>query len=160
MTAESTINRWWSLICLAALMTCLAIGCGESEIEHTIPELVPVKGTLVLDGKPEPGVMVTLMPHGSTGGQSAFAITGSDGAFELQYSMGNLPGCPQGTYAVLCSKLVTPEGQPIPEGANAADVMAKDKIPMKYRSVEAPFQTVEVSSAGVSDLKIDLKTKG
>lgn len=153
------INQCWSLICLVALIACTSLGCGQEQVEHPIPDLVPVKGTLVINGHPEPGVVVTLMPQGSTPGQSAFGITDENGAFECQYAMGG-DGCPQGTYAVLCSKLVTPDGQPIPEGSNAADVMAEDKIPMKYRSLERPFQTVEVSSAGISDLTIELKTKG
>lgn len=160
MSKMERINRWWPLICLAALLTCLGIGCSqETTVEHSIPDLFPVKGTLVVDGKPEAGVLVTLMPQGETAGQSATGITDSNGTFECEYAMGGT-GCPQGTYAVLCSKLVTPDGQPIPEGANAADVMAEDKIPMKYRSLERPFKTVDVTSAGLSNLMIELKSKG
>lgn len=153
------IDRWWPLICLAVLTTCFGIGCGQQSVEHELPALVPVKGQLVLDGQPEPGVMVTLMPQGSTTGQTAFGITNESGAFEIEYAMGGA-GCPQGSYVIICSKLVTPDGKPIPEGKTAADVMAKEKIPVKYRSLDKPFQTVTVGATGVGELRIEIKSKG
>ena len=159
MLTLERIDRWWPLICLAVLSICMGLGCGQEQAEFDLPDLVPVNGFLVIDGKPEPGVMVTLIPQGSTTGQSAFGITDENGAFACQYAMGG-EGCPMGTYAILCSKLVTLDGQPIPEGTNAADVMAQDKIPMKYRRLDEPFQTVEVTAAGVSSLTIQLQSKG
>ena len=154
----NNLNRWWPAIALCVICLLAGIGCGSSAPAVEVPPLLPVKGTVLIDGTPTPGVSVTLLPTGKTKGQVAYAVSDDAGAFEILYAP-DTPGCPEGAYAVLCSKLVTPEGQPVPEGTNAADVMAKDLLPVKYRDAGSPFQTVEVAAPGIEDLKLELQTK-
>jgi len=152
------INQIWPLIMICALVCCLGVGCGTSEAEYETPELVPVEGTVMINGKPEAGVVVTLSPLGTTSGQVAYGMTDDSGKFVCEYSQGGV-GCPQGQYAITCSKLFTPEGKPVPEGASAADVMAKDMIPPRYRNYQSPFMSQEVGPTGITNLMIDLKMK-
>ncbi len=68
------MNRILSIVaCSAAL--CLS-GCGESG-----PPLGKVTGTVTLDGKPMPKIMVVFVPK--DGGQTSTATTKSDGTYEL-----------------------------------------------------------------------------
>jgi hypothetical protein len=55
--------------------------------------------------------------------------------------------------------LVTPDGKPIPEGASAADVMAKNLIPPRYRNSQNHFMTEQIRPTGNTNMNIDLKLK-
>jgi len=152
------LNQAWPIIIICALVCCLGIGCGQTQAEYETPELVPVEGVVTINGQPEPGVLVTFNPMGSTSGQIAYGLSDSSGKFVCEYSQGGV-GCPQGQYAVTCSKMVTPDGKPIPEGASAADVMATDMIPARYRDYREPFMTEQVGPTGLKNLTVDLKMK-
>ncbi|MBD3672359.1 MAG: hypothetical protein HUJ26_02430 [Planctomycetaceae bacterium] len=152
------VNQFWPIIILCALICCMGIGCGQTQAEYEVPELAPVEGVVTINGKPEAGVLVSLTPMGTTSGQVSYGLSDSAGKFVCEYSQGGV-GCPQGQYAVTCSKMVTPDGKPIPEGASAADVMARDMIPARYRDPQNPFMTEQIGSAGNTNLTIDLKIK-
>jgi hypothetical protein len=139
---------WLTTVCV-----CLA-GCGEEIPVEETPQLAPVTGTDVIDGRPAAGVAVTFTPARTTTGNGAYATTGGDGAFTLEYRTGS-PGIPAGDYVVLFSKLVQADGSPIPPGKTAADVMAVDQIPEKYRQSARPLNQINVPpSGGNYDFKI------
>jgi len=75
-----------SSIALSVLL-CTA-GCGSNR-----PKLVPVKGTVTVDGKPIEGALVTFLPQFA--GQPAIGTTIADGTFTLTthpHGQGAMPG--------------------------------------------------------------------
>ncbi len=74
--------RWLSR---SALVAMLCAGCGEKTVE-TLPKY-PVSGTVLVNGKPQAGVMVTLTPVGDTAtgpnARGAAGVTDAEGNFEL-----------------------------------------------------------------------------
>jgi len=152
------LNQVWPIVIICVLVCCLGLGCGQTQAEYEVPELVPVEGVVTINGKPEAGVVVTFTPMGTTSGQIAYGVSDESGKFFCEYSQGGV-GCPVGQYGVTCSKMVTPDGNPIPEGATAADVMAKDLIPARYRNYHNPFKVEQVGPTGLTNLTIDLKMK-
>jgi len=146
-------QRLTSLIVVCGFL----VGCGGGE-EAKIPPLAPVSGTVKMDGKPLQGAVLSFLPKGATAGHMVTAVTDAEGKFACQYSNG-APGCPAGEYQVLISKLLTPDGKPIPEGSTAADVGAVETIPMRYRDPEAPSGSVMIPQGGKTDLNYDLKSK-
>jgi hypothetical protein len=77
---------------LAALLA-LAGGCGRGG-----PELVPVRGTVTLDGKPVEGASVTFIPQFP--GQPALGSTDARGKFTLKthpHGNGAMPGTHKAT---------------------------------------------------------------
>ena len=69
-------RRTLSNLVLLALIILLSSGCGDSG-----PELAPVSGTVLLDGKPVEGASVTFMP--AAGGRPATGTTNASGEFQL-----------------------------------------------------------------------------
>ncbi len=99
-----------ALVLLASAMAICTIGCGRSDL----PELGRVQGTVTLDGKPLPGVMVTFQPQK---GRPATANTDSEGRYDLMYVHG-VKGATIGPNEV---RVVWPDG-----------AEAKAPIPPKY----------------------------
>lgn len=64
---------------LLALALFISIGCGGSDT----PELGFVTGTVTMDGKPLPGVMIAFMP---ASGRPSTANVDQDGKYELFYT--------------------------------------------------------------------------
>jgi len=137
-----------SLLCLS--------GCGE---EANIPDdMVPVTGTVTLDGKPLAGATVSFVPDGVTKGAGSYGVTSADGKYELQGTQGGA-GAAVGYYRVMISKLVMPDGSPIPaDTQSATDVGAKDLLPAIYSSYDVGTLTAEVPAQGGA-INFDLKSK-
>jgi hypothetical protein len=142
---------------LTTTLLIAAAGCGQGGNTLTIPELVPISGKVLLDGKPLAAAQVFFLPKGTTGGQMCYASTGDDGSFALKYVNG-AEGCPKGEFVMQISKLLTPDGKPIPEGQTAADVAAVDIIPRRYKDPESPMNSVMVSGPK-TDFNIELKSR-
>ena len=87
----------------------------------------------------------------------ASGSTDAEGKFTLVYRTG-APGIPAGDYVVVHTKLTMPDGSPIPEGKTAADVMAVDQIPERYRRTDNPRNAVSVPEGGKT-FDFDLKSK-
>lgn len=146
------MQRYAGLMIVA--IVCLGCGGGKS---LKVPELVPVKGKITLDGKPLESAQVLFQPKGGTAGQGAYASTAEDGSFTLKYNSGQ-EGCPKGEYVIMITKLLTPDGKAVPAGQNAADVDARDIIPARYKDPDAPLNSIMISGPN-SDVNIDLKSK-
>tara|TARA_R100000789_G_scaffold100375_1_gene110180 strand:+ start:29926 stop:30381 length:456 start_codon:yes stop_codon:yes gene_type:complete len=119
------------IVCLAVIT---AVGC-SAEKSDNIPELlIPVTGTVQMDGKPLGGTAVKFLPQGDTKGKGGYAITDASGNFEAKdYSMAE--GIEPGVYNVTFSKIAMPDGNPIPEGQTAADVGALEILPPHLTAV-------------------------
>jgi hypothetical protein len=147
-----SVRSW----CLLGLGLVLA-GCSQGVEEEVVPPLETVTGTVQIDGKPSAGVAVTFVPAENNTGNPCSGSTDASGAYSLTHRTG-APGIPAGDYVVVFSKLTMPDGSPIPEGQTAADVMAVDQIPERYRTIPNFEMTVSVPKGGKT-FDFDLKSK-
>jgi hypothetical protein len=131
-------------------------GCGSAGAAPALT-LSPVEGEVKIDGSPLPGVSVRLTPRGATRGQGAYGVTDAAGKYVCMHPSGQ-PGCEQGEYVVLFSRLTTRDGKPIPEGANAADLEAKESLPARYQNPESTQSLVTVKGEP-NRFDFTLKTK-
>jgi hypothetical protein len=139
-----TIGGIW--IAVAAIAA--ACGCGAPKPK---PEtLVPVSGIVKLDGKPTEGIRMMFHPTGETKGLGGcWAITDQDGKFKVIH-WSNKEGLPPGSYHVVFSRKVKPDGTPL----------GKDDSPTMTQSIEsiAPMYS-NIAKAGLHN-KVDVPDKG
>ncbi|QDT40187.1 Bacterial Ig-like domain (group 1) [Gimesia alba] len=141
--------KWNKQFIIIALMVGLVTGCGGSASE--VPdELIPVTGTVKLDGKPTANITVVFNPGKKTAGTGGYGVTDSEGKYSVTHRS-NKPGIEPGEYIVTFSKMGLPDGSPIPEGKDAADVGAVQLLPEKYtnpnREMNLTMATVKAPSA-------------
>ncbi|WP_164101480.1 carboxypeptidase-like regulatory domain-containing protein [Candidatus Laterigemmans baculatus] len=133
----------------------MTLGCNaEPEME-----VVPVSGTVQLDGKPVEGVSITLLPQSNGMRAAGFGTTDSNGQYTLQAGP-EIEGVPPGNYRVLFSKMAMPDGSPIPPDAMAADVGAVNVLPEKYNSVEFSGVTLTVPPPNAEATNFELSSSG
>jgi hypothetical protein len=145
--------RRWSLLAVA----CLALlGCGGDDG----PKLVPVSGTVLLNGQPLSSAHVTFLPTGETRGTGADGKTDANGVFTLK-ARHRGPGAVAGTYKVVISKMVKADGSDItPEDATPPVLSgAREIIPASYSSHAASTLTATVPEEGSSELRFEIKTR-
>jgi autotransporter-associated beta strand protein len=126
------------------LWSCLVLaiaGCGGRSGE---PKLMPVAGTVTLDGKSLSGVTISFVPEGETHGNGG-GYTGNDGTYQLVAACGG-KGVPVGEYRVVATKLVTPDGSDFRFGDKAGVVegLARQILPIKYRNAQQSVLTATV----------------
>lgn len=129
-------------------------GCGSSETGPDI-EMIPVTGTVVMDGKPLAGAMVEFHPTGSTKGNGAYGLTDESGKFTLTDFHSN-PGCPPGEYGVTFSKITQPDGSPIPPGTQQGQVAMKEQIPPVYNLFK-PHSIIQGATVKGPDSQFDFQ---
>lgn len=110
-------------------LAAVLVGCGGPDRKSSEP-LIPVIGTVTLDGQPLDEADVNFVPEGSTLGQGGYGRTGKDGTFKASTPFGE-PGLAAGSYRVVIQKLVTPDGKAF---AGSVD----PNIP----PIEAPYREV------------------
>ena len=125
-------------------MAGFVVGCGGGV---NVPKLVPVSGTVQIKGQPASGVTVTFSPTGQSKGTGATGATGPDGKYELVHRSGQ-PGIEPGQYAVTFSRLVMPDGSPLPAGTSPTDVGAEESIPERFRDPTNLTHTADVKPEG------------
>ncbi len=152
---------------IPCLGLCLLLGCGDSR-----PKLVPVEGTLSLDGKPLAYKSILFLPEEGTAHNGAGGWTDGDGQYYLLAVLFGITsdyrGCPPGRYRVVVSEPMFPLsaadfGPPNveEEGDEPAPALAptnsppKTRIPALYSSERTTTLIVEVPEAGGTlDLKM------
>lgn len=99
-----------SLLFVPGLITVFfSVGCGGS-----VEALVPVGGTLLVDGMPLDGVDVNFIPE-KANHRGGTGTTDAAGAFTVKDLGQNLPGLPVGKYLVSYSRRRLPNGSAAPE---------------------------------------------
>lgn len=143
---------------LGVLLVSFAVGCGGGR-DSSLPDLVPVNGTVTLDGKPLAGAMVTFLPVGATRGRSCYGVTGEDGRYELTES-GTNKGSPVGEFSVLVNKWVMPDGSDMPKDSqvSAMEAGAQELLPSQY-SLEGTSQLKATVPAGGGTIDFALTSK-
>ena len=129
--------RNWIALFPTALLTALA-GCGGG------PKIVPVSGTVTVDGKPLTQGYIQVVPNGW---RPAVAKIGPDGRFTLTTTDAN-DGCPVGTHdvAIIASEQVDA-------------VSVRWHAPKKYADIATSQLTVTIAD-GRNDVNIDLTWAG
>lgn len=122
-----TSPRWTTATTLGCLIACaLAAGCGGSDYD-----LVPISGTVTLDGAPLAGGVINFQPFApagaTTGGPGSTARIGSDGRFELATVQG-APGAVLGQHQVKIYSY-SPES-PVASDSDAGP--PQERVPPKY----------------------------
>jgi len=148
---RSTIMFVGCVITLTAVL-----GCGGNKRGANAPALVPVNGTVTLDGKPVSGALVTFIPTGSTRGKGAYGVTDENGRYELSEDGAN-KGAPAGEYRVVCNKWVMPDGSDLPRDSKVApdEAGAKEFFPRKYSNeAETELKATVSASGGTIDFKL------
>jgi hypothetical protein len=94
---KSSFGRF--VVAGGAVVGLIACGCSSGEAEF-----VPVRGTIVLDGKPLALKQVVFSPEAGTPGLGSGALTQADGSFELLATVGGavktIKGVRPGEYRV------------------------------------------------------------
>lgn len=145
-------------LAIVILFAGMVNGCGGNSAE--VPdELIPVSGTVKLNGEPASNITVIFNPGKGTVGTGGYGVTDSTGKYTVTHRSNKL-GIEPGEYVVTFSKMGLPDGSPIPEGKDAADVGAVQLLPNKYtnpnREMNLTIATVK-SPAATLDYEITSK---
>jgi hypothetical protein len=155
---------------MIAAVGCLAMvaGCGGNEEDRVA--LVPVSGTLTLDGKPLEGVIISFVPDASNAKPQTDGgdLTGPGGTFEAKYR--NRNGLAPGKYTVTVARpgkgepgdiagtsAVTGVAVP-PTHKGQAGKKEKEPPPWPYGDASTTPLKQTVPPGGSTGLKIDLKS--
>lgn len=140
-------KRLISGLTLSVVMSLMAtIGCGDSGMT-----LVPLTGTLTLDGEPLPFKSVMLVPIEGTPGHGAGGYSDGQGNYTLRAivpgAVKDYPGCPPGKYQVVVTEpqipiseadFANPAAQMAPETDEPAPAIALMGMPKKQAKGAIP----------------------
>jgi len=142
-------NCRWALLLASAMVA----GCGGRDPD--LPPLVPVDGTVRLDGQPLSHATVTFYPVGQTRGVGGAAYTDENGRYEAE--SGSEKGLPAGQYRVFVSKLVMPDGSPYSakEGVPPMESDAREAVPLRYTDMDqSPLEATVPRAGGTIDFEL------
>lgn len=122
-----------STLLVATLVLGITAGCSRDHRYDSLPELVPVTGTVTLDGKPLAKANLTFIPVGSTKGQTCRGLTDEKGRYEAMVTEDH-KGLPVGEFRVVCNKWVMSDGSDLPAGTTAPpwEIGANELLPPRY----------------------------
>lgn len=136
----------WRRLLPAGILIALFLGCGASTDG---PPLVPVSGTVTLDGKALSGALVTFIPSGQTGGTDVSGRTDRQGRYELVSPKGRL-GAVVGRYKVTVSRLLLPDGAEYTPDPDVPPIEspARESLPPHYSDADRTQLTATVAEGG------------
>lgn len=143
------------------LSTSLLLGCGGAPVE----KLVPVGGTLLIDGKPLDGVVITFTPELTKKSRGGFGTTDAAGAFTVTHMGQNEPGLAPGKYSVSYSRMRLPDGSAAPKPEPGKPVNPKhiqvETLPMQMTAPDprATARQVEIPKDGNTKLELKANKK-
>jgi hypothetical protein len=150
--------RFFSILLLGCGVLILGMtGCGGGGADQ--PDLVPVSGTVKLEGQPAPGIAVMFFPVGVTRGTTYYANTDSSGLYTLQASNGQ-QGAPVGEYKVTCSKYAMPDGAPFTSDGTESPEMAgaKELLPPRFSNQsQTELKATVPTGGGTIDFEVTTK---
>lgn len=138
----------------------LSLGCGGGGQGQDDVSLTPVKGIVTVDGKPEFGVSLVLIPK-EQGNQTAggAGATDAEGNVTFKYRDGR-DGMPPGTYSMVATWVRMPDGSAVPPDAMPENVGAKNLLNNEYSNPETTPFTVTVAEGVNEPVKVDLFRAG
>jgi len=154
--------------CFGVLGLLFLIGCSGGEpVPEAYSNLVPVSGTVLLDGKPLQGASITFSPIGDDAVRRAYGLTDESGRYELMTpvrgrSVDETKGAIPGRYAVFINKLQMPDGTELPPDLTHADAMeqgAQESLSARYSNPEKTQLTAEIPSVGEKPVEFNFELK-
>jgi hypothetical protein len=152
------MNRFHRLTAL--LVICCLSSCGEKRLTPKINKVpvVPVKGSVKVDGKPEANVVVRCVPLGDFQPKDLTNALGGRTNEDGEYTLGTYEvddGVPPAEYALL---FLWPEMAL--KKSSRTDEAKHDRLKGKYSKLENPALKIKVESDKPLVLdELDLKTK-
>jgi len=132
-------------------------GCGADIPVPKPSQLVPVEGSITIKGEPLEGALVIFSPS-SSGGFLAHGYTDSRGHYtaETRNGDGIEPGAAPGSYQVMVSRMVKPDGTPLLDASEApANVGAVESVPVQYSNpTESKLRAAVGQSGGTFDFNL------
>jgi hypothetical protein len=152
---RSIVIRRLALMILVSFVS-IGSGCGDGVT------LVPVSGTVTLDGKPLEGATLSFVPlPGNPVTTSGTDVTGPTGNFQMTFN--GRAGLAPGKYKVMVSK--TEEVAP-PGGKEISPIFAKAKFERQLMGLTKEIvppqnfdKEIEVPEGGAKDFALDFKSK-
>ena len=131
-----------------AVLGSVALVCGCNKTVD--PTLVPVSGTVTVQGQPLANATVTFIPKDGTPGFGGVGKTDAAGKFTLLGSRDNVPGIPPGEYRVAISKRLMPDGSEVPANDNTPPMMspAKESLAAGYSNPGTTTLTATAQPGG------------
>lgn len=154
----------FQLVCAMTLVSCLAVmsGCGGGgEVEDDRPDRTPVSGTVLLDGAPIEGAVITFHTESATG-RGANGRSDSSGAFQMgtfEATDGVLPGNYQVTVTKMSAASAASqvsEDDPNYDPNAGVDAEPKNELPAKYADPQQSALTITVGTEPITDAKFEL----
>lgn len=138
-------------LCWASLgLCCLVLGCGSGDA------LVPVEGTVTLNGQPLAEAAVTLLPVTATSPGPFSGTTDNEGRFVLGPSSSpDQRGVAPGEYRLTISTLKVAPMEVVDDSVQP-QVLAKEVVPGDYRSGNMRF---EVPAGGTTSANFEIVSK-
>lgn len=143
-------------LALGLTAVALAAGCAKR-----LPPVVPVEGTVLVDGKPLPKAVVTFMPLLDEFGaeSNSTAVTDENGRFVLTCRYNDLPGAVVGRHVVFVNEPPLPAELRKSQDSRLVDTyrakLGNRPIPPQYTSATASPLRQEVK-AGAGPITIEL----
>jgi hypothetical protein len=136
----------------------ITLGCGTTP---SGPPLVPAEGLVILDDKPLSGATITFIPQGETAGQAGVGTSDANGRFALSTPDLATPGVAVGTYRVLISKKINPDGTDFRPSPDQDPMLAayKELLPPIYHDEAKSVLQAEVPAEGTKTLEFKLRSK-
>lgn len=136
---------------VVSLAFALLVGCSS----RTGPPLTPVSGKVTLNDAPVAGASVRFIPEGETLGHGGFALTREDGRYDANAVRGGGTGLLPGTYKVVFSLVLLPDGRPLPPDVPQQGSDAKETIPELYTKRDwTPFTVTIEKDAKTLDFAL------
>jgi hypothetical protein len=137
---------------LLVVLSLLGGGAGCSDSPEGV-ETHPLTGVVTLNGKPEPGVLLTFIAEGE-GGANASAMTDDAGEFvaATSFDMGarEQEGVIAGTYRVTATKFEKPD-------FSGKQTTPKNLLPTKYAKPQSSDLTATVTAGQENRVTFELK---
>jgi hypothetical protein len=138
--------RFFSMMLIGLIVLAFLSGCGRG-----IPAIVPVKGTVLLNGQPLPKATIQFVPQRSDLGAefTSTAVTDEKGGFTLTCGYRDTPGATMGEHTVVISESPLPD-----ELRSSRDYREIERYQRKLSNRPIP---TKYSSVRESPLKIEIK---
>jgi len=142
------------------ILACFVVGCGGGA--GPVEALVPVGGTLLVDGEPLDGVTVTLVPTDSKNSRGGSGTTDASGAFTITDLDQNLLGLPVGKYNPIYSRMRLEDGSAAPklEAGQEPDPgqIQVETLPQHLQTPDTNV-SVEIPQDGNTKLELEISLK-
>jgi len=129
-------------------------GCGGPQRPDGMPPLYPCSITIIQDGAPLEGAIVSLLSQSGDGKWSSSAQTDEKGVAKL-ITYGQFHGAPEGSYHVTVSKRVSDGDPPKPNVDESGRVLGLPTAPPVISYIE--LVAMEYTSSKTTPLTLEVK---